>query len=72
MQNPRFWRIRQQLYLLVGEECHYCGARLFPPRTVCPECESPARAPLGRPGNDSLYPTVSESAQYCEDHVYSV
>ena len=72
MQNPRFWRIRRQLYLLVGEECRHCGVRLFPPRTVCPECESLAQAPLGRPGNDSPYLTVSEWAQYYEDHVYSV
>ncbi len=32
------WRLRNQRYRLVGEVCGNCGAKLFPPRDVCPAC----------------------------------
>jgi uncharacterized OB-fold protein len=38
MEIPRHWRLRQQRYGLVGEECQECGNRVFPPKAVCPEC----------------------------------
>ncbi len=38
MDLPRQWRLQAQRYNLVGAECTSCGAKLFPPRQVCPEC----------------------------------
>lgn len=42
MQVSRHWRLNNQRYKLVGETCHHCGTKLFPPRDVCLECEAPA------------------------------
>lgn len=47
MGIPSNWRLSQQRYRLVGEECQKCGARIFPPRDVCPGCEAPAPTPQG-------------------------
>jgi uncharacterized OB-fold protein len=38
MHIPRYWRAQNQRYSLAGEICKQCGARLFPPRDICPEC----------------------------------
>ena len=43
MEVSRHWRLQEQRYKLVGETCDSCGARLFPPRDVCLECEAPAK-----------------------------
>ena len=43
MQVSRHWRLKQERYTLVGEECPSCGVKLFPPRDVCLECAAPAR-----------------------------
>jgi hypothetical protein len=43
METSRHWRLRDQRYSLVGEECDNCGTKLFPPRDVCLECEAPAK-----------------------------
>jgi scaffold protein (connect acetoacetyl-CoA thiolase and HMG-CoA synthase) len=43
METARHWRLRNQRYGLVGEECDNCGVKLFPPRDVCLECEAPAK-----------------------------
>jgi uncharacterized OB-fold protein len=55
MSIPRNWRLQQQRYRLVGEMCEKCGARIFPPRDVCPECEAPARTPLVFSGRGEIY-----------------
>lgn len=47
MGIPSNWRLSQQRYRLVGEECVKCGVRIFPSRDVCPGCEAPAQAPQG-------------------------
>jgi uncharacterized OB-fold protein len=46
MGIPAYWRTRTQRYALVGEVCHKCGAKIFPPRDVCPECARPASDPF--------------------------
>jgi uncharacterized OB-fold protein len=46
MHPARAWRGRRQRYVLEGEICESCGARLFPPRDICPECQRPAPHPL--------------------------
>ncbi len=38
MHIPRYWRVQNQRYNLAGEICKQCGARLFPPRDICPGC----------------------------------
>lgn len=40
MDLARHWRLRAQRYNLEGVICEGCGAKLFPPRQVCPECGS--------------------------------
>jgi uncharacterized protein len=40
METSRHWRLTSQRYALVGETCHSCGTKLFPPRDVCLECEA--------------------------------
>ena len=42
MEVSRHWRLNQQRYALIGEECENCGVKLFPPRDVCLECKAPA------------------------------
>ncbi len=42
MEVSRHWRLNQQRYALIGEECENCGVKLFPPRDVCIECKAPA------------------------------
>jgi uncharacterized OB-fold protein len=55
MSIPRNWRLQQQRYRLVGEICERCGARIFPPRDVCPDCEAPAKTPLVFSGRGEVY-----------------
>ena len=38
METPRHWRMRTQRYALKGEVCAHCGAKVFPPRPICPYC----------------------------------
>jgi uncharacterized OB-fold protein len=55
MNIPRYWRLQDQRYALVGEVCTRCGAKLFPPRDVCPECHKPAYEPFTFSGNGTVY-----------------
>ncbi|MER3545171.1 MAG: transcriptional regulator [Chloroflexota bacterium] len=55
METPRHWRLSQQRYALVGEVCDGCGAKLFPPRDVCPTCEAPAKTPYTFSGRGQVY-----------------
>ena len=43
MEVSRHWRLQKQRSELVGETCDNCGAKLFPPRDLCLECEAPAQ-----------------------------
>jgi hypothetical protein len=45
MNVPNIWRLRKQRYQLVGENCEVCGARIFPPRDVCPVCHASGTLP---------------------------
>lgn len=49
------WRTSKQRLGLVGEHCPHCGARLFPPRDVCPDCCRPAREPYQFSGKGEVY-----------------
>jgi uncharacterized protein len=49
------WRIRKQRLSLQGEMCPHCGARLFPPRDVCPHCTGPAQTSFVFSGRGTVY-----------------
>ncbi len=55
MGLPTHWRLKNQRYNLTGEICRVCGARLFPPRDVCPECSRPAYEPFTFSGKGEIY-----------------
>lgn len=55
LEIPRHWRLNNQRYALVGEVCDRCGAHLFPPRDVCPECGRPAATPYTFSGRGEVY-----------------
>ncbi|HEY9075210.1 MAG TPA: Zn-ribbon domain-containing OB-fold protein [Anaerolineaceae bacterium] len=55
MEVPRHWRLRQQRYGLVGEECPHCHNKLFPPRDVCPHCGEEAKAQYTFSGKGTVY-----------------
>jgi len=40
MEIPRHWRLKAQRYRLEGSRCPVCGQLAFPPRPVCPHCNS--------------------------------
>ena len=40
MRIPRHWRLNSQRYALQGVTCPHCAANIFPPREVCPYCDS--------------------------------
>ena len=52
---PKNWRLQQQRYRLVGEICERCGARIFPPRDVCPECETVEQKEVAFSGRGEVY-----------------
>jgi len=49
------WRLRGQRYRLEGEICNHCGAKIFPPRDICPECKQPAKEPYTLSGRGEIY-----------------
>ncbi len=55
MEVPRYWRIKNQRYGLVGEVCPHCDAKLFPPRDVCPECGQDAKTKFTFSGKGEVY-----------------
>jgi len=55
MELSRHWRLQNQRYGLVGEECDKCGVKLFPPRDVCPECAQPAHELYTFSGKGEVY-----------------
>jgi len=55
MNLPNNWRLREQRYRLVGEICNKCGARIFPPRDVCPECETVGQREVAFSGQGEVY-----------------
>ncbi|MGQ9625647.1 MAG: Zn-ribbon domain-containing OB-fold protein [Anaerolineae bacterium] len=55
MGLPEEWRLREQRYNLVGAECLGCGAKLFPPRSICPECRGQNLAPFTFSGRGEVY-----------------
>ena len=63
MQIPRYWRAQSQRYSLAGEICKQCGARLFPPRDVCPECREVALEPFASDLDDEIHLLFNEALE---------
>ncbi len=55
MPTPLYWQSRDSRYNLVGETCDRCGAKIFPPRDVCPECNWPAQTSFIFSGRGKVY-----------------
>lgn len=55
MEMSRHWRLQQQRYGLLGEQCNHCGEKLFPPRDVCPECTHDAQELYRFSGKGEVY-----------------
>lgn len=55
MEVPRYWRLKQQKYALVGEVCPHCDSKIFPPRDVCPYCGGEAKTQYAFSGKGKVY-----------------
>lgn len=55
MEISKHWRLSAQRYQLVGETCEHCGASIFPPRDVCPDCAKPAQELFAFSGKGEVY-----------------
>jgi len=63
MNIPRYWRAQSQRYSLTGEICKQCGARLFPPRDICPECRELALEPFAFDLDNEIYPLFTQTLE---------
>jgi uncharacterized OB-fold protein len=55
MEVSSHWRIKQQRYALVGEECPHCAHKIFPPRDICPDCGEEAKTLYQFSGRGEVY-----------------
>ncbi|MGQ9502053.1 MAG: Zn-ribbon domain-containing OB-fold protein [Anaerolineae bacterium] len=55
MGIPGNWRLRNQRLSLIGEVCHTCGKKIFPPRDVCPDCAREAQHTFQFSGRGEVY-----------------
>ena len=55
MDIPRYWRLKDQRYRLQGKKCSDCGHLSFPPRIICPKCNSRNSTPHEFIGRGKLY-----------------
>ena len=54
METSRYWRLQQQRYRLVGEQCNK-GHFVFPPRDICPSCSAVATQEFQFSGKGEIY-----------------
>jgi uncharacterized protein len=55
MNIAQNWRLADQRYQMVGEECPHCGIKIFPPRDACPNCARPAQELYTFAGKGEVY-----------------
>ena len=55
MEVSRHWRLRQQRYSLIGEECPHCESKIFPPRDICPDCGAEAKTEYKFSGKGEVF-----------------
>ena len=75
MEVPRYWRMKNQRYSLVGEVCPHCDGKIFPPRDVCPHCGQDAKTKFTFSGKGEVFSftTISDApAGYEENAPYTV
>ncbi len=72
----RFWRETPRRYNLGGNRCAHCGSVYFPPRSVCPTCETHRRSlghlePFQLSGDGTIfsYTVVHDAAEGFEMQV---
>lgn len=71
MDLPRHWRLKQQRYHLEGTRCTSCRSLFFPPREVCPECDSDSMEAYRFSGKGEVYShsTVGQAPEGYEIYV---
>jgi Predicted nucleic-acid-binding protein containing a Zn-ribbon len=71
MEVPRYWRLKQQRYALVGEVCPHCDAKIFPPRDVCPNCGGEAKTQYAFSGKGKIfsYTVMRDAPAGYEDNI---
>jgi uncharacterized OB-fold protein len=55
MEVARYWRTTKQRYRMEGEVCPTCSGKIFPPRDVCPHCQSQAKTPYEFSGRGEVF-----------------
>jgi uncharacterized protein len=55
MEIPRHWRLKPQRYSLIGVVCPHCDAKIFPPRSLCPQCGSETDKPYAFNGRGEVF-----------------
>lgn len=55
MEIARHWRLKGQRYALVGEVCHHCENKIFPPKDICPSCGGEAKELYKFSGKGEIY-----------------
>lgn len=70
METSRHWRLKDQRYRLVGEECDG-GHKIFPPRDNCLECDAPAKELFTFTGLGEVYSytTIYDAPEGFEQYV---
>ncbi len=71
MESPGYWRFQRQRHGLGGEICGRCGARIFPPRDLCPKCQEPAYELYQFKGRGEVYSyaTIYQAPEGYEEYV---
>jgi uncharacterized OB-fold protein len=55
VEVPRHWRTQKARYALEGIQCESCAGVAFPPRDLCPDCQSPSVRPCQLSGRGEVY-----------------
>lgn len=55
MEIARHWRLKDQRYRLIGEECGHCENKIFPPRDICPNCGKEAHEEFEFSGKGEVF-----------------
>ncbi len=71
MDIPRYWRLKNQRYHLIGSKCQRCGNLSFPPRKVCSKCKSREleEYTFGKKGTIYSFTTIYQATQAFEQNV---
>jgi uncharacterized OB-fold protein len=66
---PMSWRLAKNRYMMVGTVCKHCGAKHFPPRSVCMECgKETEKFQLTGEGKIESYTVIHTAPEGFEKH----